>query len=157
MFQKPMHCLATVFSSKALSWKETSSAAHWDFQRQNLEITDPEKLVPGNGVYAVTAEELPLAPGRPVLRGMMNIGVRPTIGGTKRVIEVHLFDFAADIYGKKLQVEVREFIRGEQKFTGLEALKINFLEIKRTLPRFFPVPTRFNSGSFAILARCLRQ
>ena len=100
------------------------------FPTANLEITDPEKLVPGNGVYAVTAEELPLAPGRPVLRGMMNIGVRPTIGGTKRVIEVHLFDFAADIYGKKLQVEVREFIRGEQKFTGLEALKDQLLRDK---------------------------
>ena len=54
---------------------------------------------------------------------MMNIGVRPTIGGTGRVIEVNLFDFDKDIYGKTLCVFVKKFLRPEVKFNGLEALK----------------------------------
>ena len=53
----------------------------------------------------------------------MNIGIRPTIGGVKRVIEVNLFDFDKDIYGQKLRVYIKAYLRGEQKFSGLEALK----------------------------------
>ena len=54
---------------------------------------------------------------------MMNIGVRPTVGGTKRVIEVNLFSFNQDIYGKVLKVIVNSFLRKEKKFDGLEGLK----------------------------------
>jgi riboflavin kinase/FMN adenylyltransferase len=53
----------------------------------------------------------------------MNIGIRPTIEGTVRVIEVNLFDFDAEIYGEILQVSVHHFLRSEQKFAGLDALK----------------------------------
>lgn len=86
----------------------------------NLKITEPEKLVPGNGVYAVTAA-LTGKPG--MLKGMMNIGVRPTVDGTTRTIEVNLFDFAEDIYGQILRVFVQHHLRNEQKFNGLDALK----------------------------------
>ena len=58
-----------------------------------------------------------------IYKGMMNIGFRPTIEGTVRVIEVNLFEFDADIYGEILQVSVHHFLRSEQKFAGLEALK----------------------------------
>jgi FAD synthase len=54
---------------------------------------------------------------------MMNIGVRPTINGHSRVIEVNLFDFDRDIYGKTIRVYLHAFLRPEQKFDGLEALK----------------------------------
>lgn len=86
----------------------------------NLEIADPEKIIPGNGVYAVEAY---LGSTFEVLQGMMNIGVRPTVGGTKRVIEVNLFSFNQDIYGKVLKVIVNSFLRKEKKFDGLEGLK----------------------------------
>ncbi len=86
------------------------------FPTANLEIKDKEKLVPGNGVYAVLAD-----PGR--IPGMMNIGIRPTIGGTKRVIEVNLFDFDSDIYGKTLQIQLVQFLRAEEKFANLDSLK----------------------------------
>ena len=55
--------------------------------------------------------------------GMMNIGVRPTVDGKKRVIEVNIFDFNRDIYGKKLVIRLEKFLRGEVKFNGLDELK----------------------------------
>lgn len=90
----------------------------------NLHLTDNEKLIPANGVYAVTVvrQNVP-AGGSAILKGMMNIGVRPTVDGLNRVIEVNLFDFSADIYGEMLQVTLRHWLRAEQKFDGLEALK----------------------------------
>jgi riboflavin kinase/FMN adenylyltransferase len=93
----------------------------------NIRVSSPDKLIPGNGVYAVTVEFLlpeNLLPHviQPV-SGMMNIGVRPTVGGTTRVIEVNLFDFDEDIYSVTLRVYAHRRLRGEEKFSGLEALK----------------------------------
>lgn len=97
----------------------------------NLQIPAADKLVPGNGVYAVQVEIVntdgesriqdPLHPLP--YKGMMNIGTRPTVGGVHRSIEVNIFDFAADIYGATLRVHLKKYLRGEQKFNGLEALK----------------------------------
>ena len=87
----------------------------------NLQITDAEKLVPGNGVYAVTVAQT--TGGKAVLHGMMNIGMRPTVDGSRRTIEVHIFNFNADIYGQTLRVLVHHYLRGEVKFSGLDALK----------------------------------
>jgi len=112
----------------------------------NLQIGNPEKLIPGNGVYAVEVEIVPegssvlneatgseiMAPeiaaagdssGR--LHGMMNIGVRPTIdpANATRSIEVNIFDFNGDLYGQTLRIFVKKHLRGEQKFNGLDALK----------------------------------
>jgi riboflavin kinase/FMN adenylyltransferase len=92
----------------------------------NLHIAASEKLVPGNGVYAVTARVVPATANDSngkLLKGMMNIGVRPTVDGSKRTVEVNLFDFNEDIYGRQLQVNVHHYLRGEVKFNGLDALK----------------------------------
>ncbi len=106
----------------------------------NLEIGNPEKLTPADGVYAVEAQLLPAQPGTgsaradepsgakslfdgPRLGGMMGIGIRPTINGTHRTIEVNLFDFDQDIYERELRVFVKAFLRPELKFNGLEELK----------------------------------
>ena len=89
----------------------------------NMQVADPEKLIPGNAVYAVdVAINDPQYSGQR-FKGMMNIGIRPTVNGTQRSIEVNLFDFDADIYGYTIQVFVKEKLRDEQKFNGLEALK----------------------------------
>jgi len=85
----------------------------------NLQIENAEKLVPGNGIYAVELE-IKDRPGR--LKGMMSIGIRPTIGGTDRVIEVNIFDFNEDIYGATVRVYIRKYLRSEVKFNGLDAL-----------------------------------
>ena len=89
----------------------------------NLSIASNEKLIPGNGVYAVHVSILEKNQVASLWKGMMNIGVRPTIDGVHRVIEVNLFHFDQDIYGKTLQVSIHSFLRAEQKFSGLEALK----------------------------------
>lgn len=88
------------------------------FPTANLDTGDPEKLIPENGVYAVKVS----LHGQSYL-GMMNIGLRPTVGGTKRTIEVNILDFNQDIYGETLKIEVMAYLRGEQKFAGLDALK----------------------------------
>jgi len=54
---------------------------------------------------------------------MMNIGFRPTVDGTRKTIEVNIFDFDEDIYGSSLRIHLRKFLRSEQKFAGIEALK----------------------------------
>ena len=88
------------------------------FPTANIKVVDSHKLVPANGVYAV----------RVLVRdkecqGMLNIGVRPTVDGTEKTIEVHIIDFNEDIYGEELTVFFDDWIREEQKFEGLEALK----------------------------------
>jgi len=90
----------------------------------NLQVDDTEKLIPGDGVYAVeiAEETTPLDAPRP-MKGMMNIGVRPTVDGTRRVIEVNIFNFDGDLYGKTLRIFIKKHLRGEVKFAGLDALK----------------------------------
>jgi len=93
------------------------------FPTANLLIENKEKLIPADGVYAVKAS---IDNGQLImdnLKGMMNIGMRPTVNGTQRTIEVHLFDFNERIYGKHLRVYIHQYLRSEQKFNGLEMLK----------------------------------
>jgi len=87
----------------------------------NLHINDEEKLIPANGVYAVKVKGE--CTNDEMLDGMMNIGIRPTVDGQKKVIEVHIFNFDQDIYEQYITVFAYEFIRGEVKFNGLDALK----------------------------------
>jgi riboflavin kinase/FMN adenylyltransferase len=88
----------------------------------NVQVEEAEKLIPGNGIYAVQVSLDPKRNG-PLLKGMMSIGVRPTIGGTPRTIEVNIFDFAENIYGSTLRVYVKHYLREEVKFIDLAALK----------------------------------
>ena len=78
------------------------------------------KLLPLNGVYAAK-----VFLENKIFKAVVNIGVRPTVAqqASKRVVEVHLFDFDGDIYGKPLRVELIKFIRAEQKFLSLQDLK----------------------------------
>jgi riboflavin kinase/FMN adenylyltransferase len=78
-------------------------------------------LQPSDGVYAVVARVLG-EDGGAVVGGVANIGVRPTLAAG-RSVEVHLFDFAADLYDKRLRVGFLSRIRNEQKFSSLEALR----------------------------------
>jgi riboflavin kinase/FMN adenylyltransferase len=89
------------------------------FPTANLKVEDPEKITPGNGIYAVYA--LPEGEEKP-LKGMMSIGFRPTVDGKTRVIEVNIFDFNREIYEEKLQVFVHQYLREEKKYESLEAL-----------------------------------
>ena len=88
------------------------------FPTANLSVHNEQ--FPPNGVYAVEATHH----GR-IYPGVVNIGVRPTIANASgaRVLELHLFDFDAQIYGQEIEVAFRKFLRPEQKFAGLDALK----------------------------------
>jgi riboflavin kinase / FMN adenylyltransferase len=103
------------------------------FPTANLQIKEKFKLIPGDGVYAVDVESSD-EPDK-IYRAMMNIGFRPTVDGTKRMIEVNVFDFNRDIYGKTLKVLVRKFLRPEVKFSGLEELKLQLAEDRRASVR----------------------
>lgn len=95
----------------------------------NLEIKDPNKLIPADGIYAVNislGKENEAADSfvpESFHQGMMSIGFRPTIGDHKRMIEVNIFDFNENIYGRILRVYVKYFMRKEEKFDNLEELK----------------------------------
>ncbi len=89
----------------------------------NLRLTNADKLTPANGVYAVQVSFTDHKGQYMHKQGMMNIGFRPTVDGLHHSIEVHLFDFNEDIYGKFIQVSVIQRIRDEQKFEGIEFLK----------------------------------
>lgn len=116
----------------------------------NLKMTDDEKIIPHNGIYAVYAgvrgqkseirssnekgnfifcEPFHSRPDsyrdtthNSRLKGMMSIGFRPTVDGKKRVIEVNIFDFDKEIYGQALRVYVKKYLREEIKFDSLEEL-----------------------------------
>jgi riboflavin kinase/FMN adenylyltransferase len=89
------------------------------FPTANLRLTEKEKLIPADGVYAVCMT----LPDGSRHSGMMNIGYRPTVSGVDRTIEVHLLDFSGDLYGKKVRVDCHYHLRGEQRFPSLDALK----------------------------------
>ncbi len=102
----------TVVSGKQLGRK-------LGFPTANIESSDKHKIIPGYGVYAVKV----VVNGNQLI-GMLNIGTRPTFNknADNRSIEVHIFDFAEDIYGKEIMLIFVDKIRNEQKFDGVEML-----------------------------------
>ena len=92
------------------------------FPTANVALSNP--LLAINGVYAVTVNLL--GTDKIVvsqLTGVANVGVRPTVDGQDKRLEVHLFDFDQEVYGQILQVQFHEKIRDEQKFDSVELLK----------------------------------
>lgn len=102
------------------------------FPTANLQLP-PEKFLPCHGVYCVKVSLLEEGGDRDRgregefyshhLTGVMNIGQRPTVDGTTTTVEVHLLDRAIDLYGQVLTVSLEKFLRPEQKFANLAALK----------------------------------
>lgn len=91
----------------------------------NIEIDTKYKLIPSDGIYAVTVSH-----EHDVFQGMLYIGNRPTINGLRRNIEVNIFDFNKEIYGESLTVHLHAYIRGDIKFNDLEELKIQLHQDK---------------------------
>ncbi|MCB0777609.1 MAG: bifunctional riboflavin kinase/FAD synthetase [Chitinophagaceae bacterium] len=101
----------------------------------NLKILDDEKIIPGDGIYAVyvfTGNQKSAIEKKGnttthittkyLSGGMMSIGFRPTVDGKKRVIEVNIFDFNEEIYGQTVKVFVKQYLREEVKFNNVEEL-----------------------------------
>ena len=91
-----------------------------DFPTANIQIEAAYKLIPKHGVYVVKSQ----IKGVEVF-GMMNIGKNPTVSeGNQTKIEVHFFDFSANLYGAVLKIELLDHLRSEIKFPNIEALKL---------------------------------
>ena len=101
------------------------------FPTANLQLHESYKLVPLNGVYVVRAHY-----EGGVFTAMVNIGVRPTVDGTQRTIEAHLFDFNKEIYGEDIKLELLLYLRPEQKFDSLDAL-VNQIKIDQHNARWY--------------------
>lgn len=96
------------------------------FPTANLQLP-LEKFMPKLGVYAVHVHRCAagneLKPMADRIPGVLNLGYRPTVNGTQLTTEVHLLDWSGDLYGQTLLVSLEQFLRPEQKFASLEALK----------------------------------
>ena len=90
------------------------------FPTANVQLGDEMKMLPLDGVY-----EVEILHGGERLKGVMNIGVKPTIGENMlRTIEVHIIDFSGDLYGQVITVELVRRLRGELQFANVQALKL---------------------------------
>ncbi len=96
------------------------------FPTANIEVDTKYKLIPADGIYAVT-----VGYENQKFKGMLYIGNRPTINGLKRNIEVNIFDFDKEIYGESLTIFFHTLIRGDIKFNDLEELKQQLHQDKR--------------------------
>ena len=97
----------------------------------NITIEEDYKLIPNNGVYIAKS----VLNGKTVF-GMMNIGTRPTVDGTKQTIEINFFDFKQDLYGQKITIALLHRMRSEQKFESIDALKNQLGKDKKTALAF---------------------
>ena len=104
------------------------------FPTANIELIEKNKLAPANGVYAVKVlfEEVEY-------KGMLNIGIRPTVNNqlSNKTIEVNIFDFDQDIYYKSLTIKMFKKVREEQCFDSLEALKAQIEKDKYNIIELF--------------------
>jgi riboflavin kinase/FMN adenylyltransferase len=93
------------------------------FPTANLDLEG--YLLPRFGVYAVRAAVDAGEAGHPPrwIDGVANLGLRPTIGDGKILLEAHLFDFQGDLYGKLMRIQLVDFLRPEARFDGLDALR----------------------------------
>ena len=98
-----------------------------NFPTANLKIEENYKLIPKNGVYIVQS-----ILNEKTVFGMMNIGFNPTVDGQNQSIEIHYFDFNADLYNQEIRVSILQRIRSEQKFESVDLLKEQLEKDKKT-------------------------
>ncbi len=105
------------------------------FPTANVALPNP--LLAINGVYSVSANLLDGKQVKANLNGVANVGLRPTVDGQDKRLEVHFFDFDQEIYGQTLQVQFHEKIRDEQKFGSVELLKAQIAKDAAQALRYF--------------------
>ena len=133
-FVKVHHFLGRPFQLRGTVTKGEGIGRKLAFPTANLNVNIPYKIIPPQGVYLVS---ILLEKG--VFYGMMNIGTRPTLSGKNESIEIHIFDFNEDLYGKMITVCLYEKIRDERKFDSLEALKTQLIKDKKKCKRTLTV------------------
>ncbi len=101
------------------------------------------KTAPVNGVFAVTVTGV----GESEIAGVANVGVRPTVdGGNKMILEVYLFNFDHDIYGRKITVHFKKKIRPERRFQSVEELRTQIINDVADAKSVFAAPIIVDNG-----------
>lgn len=103
----------------------------WGFPTANINLE--RQNPPLNGIYAVEVAGLDGG----CLKGVAYVGTRPTVDGTRRLLEVHILDFEREIYGRRIIVNFVERLRADRKFDDHEALKAQIARDKLSAERFF--------------------
>ncbi len=103
------------------------------FPTANLFVEEAYKLVPADGIYAVNVLIGVENQGKEKYNGMAYIGHRPTINGMTHNIEVNIFDFDQDIYGDTIRMNFLHYIRGDEKFSSLDSLKVQLAEDEKSV------------------------
>lgn len=88
------------------------------FPTANIQVDSDTKIIPANGVYGCY-----VLLGEEKFKGMLNIGLRPTVNGNERRIEVNVFDLDRELYGESITLMLKDRIRNEEKFESVEQLK----------------------------------
>jgi len=107
------------------------------FPTANLSLSD--QLQPAFGVYAITAK-IGQGEGALICDGVANIGIRPTVNDRGVLAEAHLFDFQDDIYGQRIEIALKGYVRAEMKFEGLEALRAQIAKDTETAKQMLARP-----------------
>ena len=89
------------------------------FPTANIQPETPEKIIPKSGVYAVQARTSTSS----WMPAILNIGTNPTIGNNQQTIELHIPNFADNLYGKQLSIQFLRFLRDEKRFASLDQLR----------------------------------
>ena len=105
------------------------------FPTANFALGRP--VCPVSGVFTVRMRLEGEGAGRP---GVANVGVRPTVGGAERLLEVHLLGFSGDLYGRYAEVEFFSRLREERRFESLDALRAQIARDVRSAHEFFAAP-----------------
>ena len=126
-FNKAKSYLGYDFSLKGIVIKGNAIGRTLGFPTANLNIKEDYKLIPKKGVYMISTQL-----DNKTVYGMMNIGVKPTLELEKKSIEVNLFDWNKNLYGKEIKVSVIKYVRKEKKFDSLNDLKEQIKLDKKT-------------------------
>lgn len=106
----------------------------WGFPTANIRMR--RRRVPLAGIFAVRVRGIEDGPGARVYGGVASLGTRPTVGGVEPLLEVFVFDYAGDLYGRELEVEFLAHLREELRFESVELLIVQMradAEAARTL------------------------
>lgn len=119
-------CLTYPYSITGRVVKGEHVGTRLGFPTANLQVDDSHKMIPAAGVYAVECQLL--NGNSQSLKGMMNIGTRPTFGVHRQTLEVHILDYEGDLYGQTVTVSFIERLRDERRFDNEEELRAQLRE-----------------------------
>ncbi|GIV50177.1 MAG: riboflavin biosynthesis protein [Candidatus Kapaibacterium sp.] len=134
--------LGYVYSVEGIVVQGDGRGRRLGYPTANIELLDPHKLLPGSGVYCVSAP----IDGR-IVQGMANIGVRPTFTDSAHLrLEAHFFDFSGYLYDRKIVLRFHCYVRQERRFESVDMFWSQLREDRETCERYFATAEPFMSN-----------